>query len=201
MKLPKNDDREFELAPAGNHLAICYQVIDLGTQTVEWQGQIKKQRKIIIGWELPDEKMTDGRPFMISRRYTLSSYHGAKLMEHLNSWRGVPFSDDDYGNFDIQNLIGQPCQINLLHEASKDGTKTYANILAITPKPKGFTERNPPLINDPIYFSLDEPDQVTWDKLPDWMHEVISKSPEFEALNSKDEPEKVVEDAGDEIPF
>ena len=38
----------FEICPAGTYSARCYQIIDLGHQTVEWQGTAKvvpKDRK------------------------------------------------------------------------------------------------------------------------------------------------------------
>jgi hypothetical protein len=44
---------EFELTPAGTHIGRCYRVVDLGTQLVEFQGEHKKQHKIMISWELP----------------------------------------------------------------------------------------------------------------------------------------------------
>lgn len=199
MKLPPNDHKEFELAPAGNHLAVCFQVIDLGTQQVEWSGQVKKQRKIILGWELPNEKMDDGQPFMISSRYTFSSFERAKLMLHLNSWRGRPFTDEEYGSFEMENLIGKGCFLNLIHEPSKDGSRTYCNIASIAALPKGT--KTPELTNQPVYFSLDEPDEAVWHELPEWMQEIISRSPEYQALRNGPpvEAEQPFED--DEVPF
>ena len=90
MKLPKNDSKVYQIVPAGNHLAVCFSVVDLGTQEIEYQGEIKRQHKIRISWELVDELMEDGRPFVVSQKYTLSSFEKATLMQHLNSWRGRP---------------------------------------------------------------------------------------------------------------
>ena len=67
--------KDFELAPVGVHPARCYRVIDLGTQTTEWQGQTKKAHKVMLTWELlGDERMADGRPFSISKRFTASTH-------------------------------------------------------------------------------------------------------------------------------
>lgn len=211
MKLPKNDKTDFEIAPAANHVACCFKLIDLGTQKVEWQGTEKLQRKVLIGWELTNEMMADGRPFVISNRYTFSTYERAKFRQHLESWRGKAFDDEkDFGNdgaFDAKNLLGVGCLLNVVHAKSKDGSKTYANVAGIAPIPKGTTPPVP--INDQIYFSLDEPDQDVYDSLPDWVQEVISKSPEFEALTQPVTDEKAAEPTttetpappDDEIPF
>ena len=64
MKLPKpSEGGERETTPAGTHVGVCYRFIDKGTQRIEWQGDVKLQRKVIIYWLLPDELITVGRPF------------------------------------------------------------------------------------------------------------------------------------------
>ena len=70
---------DFERAPEGTHLARCYQIIDLGTQHSEYYG--KSSRKVLIGWELSDEHMTDGRPFAVSTRWNSASARSAS-----NQW-------------------------------------------------------------------------------------------------------------------
>ena len=72
MHIPAPNDKQFELPPAGTHLATCYRVVDLGTQNSNYMGQVKRQHKILLSWELPDELMADGRPFTIGQRYTWS---------------------------------------------------------------------------------------------------------------------------------
>jgi hypothetical protein len=138
LTLPEKND--FELTPAGSHVAICYRVIDLGTQLVEYKGESKKQHKIMLGWELPNELMTigdnQGKPFSIHKRYTFSSSDKSNLKKDLESWRGVPFTKDDYGRFDIFKLIGVPCMIGIVHAESNG--KTYSNITSIMRLPKGM---------------------------------------------------------------
>ena len=57
MFLPKgNANGSYTPAPAGTHIAICVKVIDLGTQRVEWQGDVKLQHKVLLAWELVDEQ-------------------------------------------------------------------------------------------------------------------------------------------------
>src|SRR5262245_56409373 len=66
LTVADNGGGDFERAPEGTHLATCYMLADIGTQATTYQGQEKHQKKIIIGWELPHEPMSDGRPFAIT---------------------------------------------------------------------------------------------------------------------------------------
>src|SRR5260221_10547348 len=142
MHLPAPNERDFESPPAGTHLAVCYRVIDLGTQDSSYNGQQKRQHKVLVSWELPDEKMADGRPFTISQRYTWSMSEKAALRRDLESWRGKPFSDADFGDqgFDIRKLLGVGCLLTIVHTA-KNG-KTYANITSIARLMKGMSTPN-----------------------------------------------------------
>ena len=60
MPLPLPDATDFELTPAGSHVAVCYRIVDLGTQLIEYNGETKKQHKIMVGWELSNEFMQTG---------------------------------------------------------------------------------------------------------------------------------------------
>lgn len=180
MRLPPNSGGDFTPPPSGTHAAICYRVVDLGTQQIEWQGSVKHQHKIMISWELPDEKMEDGQPFSIHQRYTLSSSDKSTLRKHLESWRGKAFQDSDFdpknpNAFDIKNLLGVPCLLTIIH-ASKEG-KTYANIAAVSKLPRGMPVSA--LTNGKVYFALDQFDQQTFADLSDGIKAVIMKSPEY----------------------
>jgi hypothetical protein len=183
MYLPPKSGNDFTPPPAGTHLAVCYRVVDLGTQLVEWQGQQKQQHKIMLSWELPNELMEDGAPFTIHQTYTFSSSEKSTFRKHLESWRGKPFEDADFGpgGFDVKNVIGVGCFLSVLHNV-KNGS-TYANITAVAKLPKGTT--CPPLVNEKLYFSLDSFDQAIFDKLSQGLRDKISKSPEYGKLMSQ----------------
>lgn len=190
MHMPPNSGGgNFEPPPAGTHRAICYRVIDLGTQQSEYQGQIKHQRKIMLSWELVDERMPASgdypeRPFTIHQRYTFSSHEKAVLRQHLESWRGVPFKESDFGpgGFDIVNVIGKGCLLTIVHEP-KQG-KTYANLKGVAKLPKAMTTGTPE--NATVYLSL-EPISFnieTFESLSDGLKETIRKSPEWAELQN-----------------
>jgi hypothetical protein len=206
MYLPPPSETKFELVPAGTHLALCYRVIDLGTQETVYMGQPKKQHKVLLSWELPDEKMTDGRPYTISQRYTWSMSEKASLRKHLESWRGVPFAERDFGSsgFNIRNVLGKACLLTIVH-ASNDG-KTYSNISAISRLMKGMTAPEK-TVNETTYLWLapDLWEPSTFHKLSDGLKQTIMKSPEYkEVVNGHDEPapaRDADEPVGEEIPF
>lgn len=200
LVLPEKN--EFELTPAGTHVATCYRVVDLGTQLVDFKGETKKQHKIMISWELTDEKMQDSRPFSTHKQYTLSSNEKASLRKDLQSWRGLPFSDEDFGRFDIGVLIGKSCLVGIVH-TSQNGN-TYANITSIMKLPKGTMA--PPLINPTVYFSLNDFKQEIYDNLSENIKAKIAKSPEYQALKGADKTDPNVADDkhdmhDDIIPF
>ena len=53
-----NQERQFKNVPAGSHLGRCYRIVDLGSQKVEYMGETKVQRKIMLSWELFQELHT-----------------------------------------------------------------------------------------------------------------------------------------------
>jgi len=168
-----------EIAPAGTHTAILYQIIDLGTQKMEYQGEIKIQPRIRLAWELCDERMSDGRPFSVGKEYTFSAYPKANLVQHIKSWTGQEVGN----NFHIESLLGKACNISVVHNTKPDGG-IVAAVSAIAPLKKN--EKAPPQVNPSLLFEL-EPGKFSLEileSLPGFFQEKIKSSPEYiEALN------------------
>lgn len=196
MLLTANNSKEFELPPKGLQVARCFMIVDLGTQDGTFQGQPKKDRKIYLGWELPKTKMDDGRPFMVSNRYTQSLSEKANLRKIIEGWLGDPLTEDDLKGFNPEFLLGLPCMINVVHNPSVSHDKTFANVQTVVPLPEDF--ECPPAINKPVYFSLDEFDRATFEALPKFLQETIIKSPEYQAIVNPfpDEPGAI-----DDLPY
>lgn len=127
-------------APAGPHAAVCVDVVDMGVLAVKWGGQEKQQHKIRLVWQI-DEDRDDGKPHLVSRRYTLSLHEKAGLRKDLESWRGRPFTDDELEGFDVEALLGVPVLLNITH-TSKDGN-TYANVASLMKLPKTMQAPSP----------------------------------------------------------
>ncbi len=192
------EDREFERAPAGAHLARCYMVIDLGMQSSSYMGKPKKAHKIHIAWELPNELMQDGRPFSVSSRYTLSLFDQAILRQHLESWRGRGFTDEELKGFDVKKVLGAYCQVSIVHNT--ESSKTYANVKGVIQFPKGMAKPNP--VNPDVYYDIENGD-IT--KLPEWLQETVKKSDEWIAKTTGRPQEKTgtaaIAEMDDDIPF
>lgn len=168
-----NSGGSFEKAPIGVHIARCYRVIDLGTQTSNWQGQEKKAHKVLISWELLGEsRMTDGKPFSISSRYTVSLHPKAQLRSVLESWRGRPFSPEEESSFNLSNILGKYCLLNIVHDGE------YANVASIMPLVSGMAKPDP--VNAEFSWDLDNPDMGTFNTFSDNLKATIQKSPEWQ---------------------
>lgn len=173
---------EFEKAPEGVYVARCYELIDIGTQTVmrKTPGGIKEAlvEQIIIGWELfGDVTKEDGTPYTIEQIYTNSLWKTANLYKDLNKWRGVPFTEDELKGFDLTKILGAYCQIQVTHNEANGNT--YANVGSIMALPKGTTK--PEFVNDNVAFNIDKPDVATFNELSDYYKRKIQAAPEFAA--------------------
>ena len=164
----KGEDRP--LAPAGTHLAICYMVLDLGIQKTSFEGQDGQTHKCFVGWELPNEKMDDGRPFVISKEYTVSVSPKSNLYADLVSWRGREFTDEELGGFDIFNVMGAPAMLSVVHKTSKKGNN-YAAVGAVSKAMKGMEIPKPE--NPLIKFSLSDGTPMP-EGIYDWLKDKIN---------------------------
>jgi len=204
-----------ELIPAGNYLARCYQMIEIGTVTENVMGKQVIAKKVRIGWELPTElkvfKEEKGeQPLAISKEYTLSMNEKSNLRKDLKSWRGKDFTEEEAKCFDITKLIGKACMLNIIHKHGvSDPTKVYEQIAGVTPIPKGM--KVPELINPVFELSYDAWDQKKFDTLPDFIKTKMQGSLEYAAMKnpqSKDviDPDNHYETADeetvtDDLPF
>jgi hypothetical protein len=196
-----DNSKEFKIAPAGLHMARLYSIIDLGHQATEWAGETKIMHKVVFTWELHGDddagqplKTDDGKPLIVSKRYTVSLGDQARLRQDLESWSNKKMSPEERKNFDLKGLLGKFCMVNITH--SEDGK--YANISGISPVPSALRNVQPEGINPPLHFWLNEFDQAKYDALPKYYKEKIAESSEWRG-QKKAEPVK--DDMPDDIPF
>lgn len=196
---------DFKPIPEGNYIATCVRVIDLGTQMTTFKGTDSLKRKVLIAWEVPDvmvEWEGESQPALVMSSYTASLHDKANLRQHLEAWRGRRFTDDELRGFDLKNVLGKGCQIQVLH--SEDGA--YANIKAIMALPKGTAAPEP--VHDLINFDLDEFSEGVFGLLSEKLQGKIAQSPEYKKATGQtpdspvDRPtEQFTADMDDEIPF
>jgi hypothetical protein len=197
---------DFKPVAAGNHRGVCTMLVDLGNQRVQSQmyGESIKHQ-VYVAWELPDEPITwtdkDGNertgPMRIGKTYTVSLHENANLRADLESWRGRAFTDDERAGFDISKLIAAPALINVTHKAGNNG-KTYANVTAVTPLPKGMEKPTP--ANGTVLYDGDN--VGSFDTLPEWLQKKIQ---EQVVQRADDLPEQrgrtLAEQLDEEVPF
>jgi hypothetical protein len=183
--------KKFKLVPQGVHLARCYRIIDLGTQSFLIQGEQKTNRKVLIQFEVHGEDefgnpmVTDnGDPMVIGRNYTLSLGEMAALRKHLQIWRGREFTPKELEGFQLQNLLDQWARISVINTTGNDG-RTYANIDSVMPVPANIKKAGLPVgHNKPVIFSLDSPDMEVFESFSDGLKARIEKSPQWRSLMS-----------------
>ena len=172
---------DYENAPTGNQLAVCAFVEDIGTHRGEYQGVPNERHQIVICWELAETMTTGeyaGRPFMLSKFYTLSLAKKANLRQDLESWRGKAFTDEELKGFDVEKLKGVNCLLNVIEE------KGRSKIASISPPIKGM---------DPLAVTNTEP--------PAWIDRKRQESIEAtEGGGNTTVPEPEPYDHGD-LPF
>lgn len=207
-------DSKFTPVPAGMHLARCYRIIDLGTQTSEWQGQQKKNYKIMILWEVHGEDesgkalVTDrGEPMSISKNYTMSLGEMSRLRADLKAWRGRDFTAEELRGFQLKNVLGAWCMLTVAHGEGNDG-KIYANVSNVNPVPAAMRKAGlPEGVNPLAVFDLDNPDMALFDTFSNNLKAKIESSPEWRAKGSaaeqyqKQQNASSFDDMESDIPF
>ena len=196
--------KEFKIAPAGNHLARLYSCIDLGHQSVIWNGDTKIMHKVVLTWELHGEddngeklQTEDGKPLIVSKRYTVSLGDQSTLRKDLESWSGKKMTAEDRKNFDMKNLLGKFCMLSVVH--SEDGK--YANVSGISAVPTALRNSLPEAINPVTHFWLQEFDQAKYDALPKYYKEKIAESSEWRGKQKREQEDAANPMPDDDIPF
>ena len=143
------------LAPIGNHIARCYQIIDLGTQDDARYGNAS--HKIRFTWELCEEKRDFGKgkeePYSVSMQVNFFFGRSSNFTRLFEGWKGGTFTDAELDAFELKKLLGKPCMINVVHNTS--GDRDYANVASVSPLPGKWKDRVPPLYNKPVYFETE----------------------------------------------
>lgn len=182
----------------GGYPGRLVQVIDLGLQPQPpYQGQEKPPAyKINLTYELSDEFCVDeegneeeDRPRWISEMipvYPLDSDKAKSTQRYLSM---DPNQEHD-GDFSL--LLSSPVTINLVNNPK--GEKVYTNVASLSPMRAKDAAKVPELVNEPVMFSLEEPDLDVFNNLPDFLKEIIKGNLEFagsplQKLLNGEEPE------------
>jgi hypothetical protein len=98
----RDNKKAFTPAPEGLHQAVCVDVVDLGLVEGPWGAK----PTVEIRWELDLTHEETGRPFLVSKRYTLTLNEKGNLRPMLEAWRGRKFTPQELEGFDLERLLG-----------------------------------------------------------------------------------------------
>ena len=181
----------FAPVPPGMHLARCYRIVDMGTQTTEFQGQTKHLQKVMMQFEVHGEDETGkplvtekGDPMSISKNFTLSLAEKATLRKDLQAWRGKEFTGQELRGFELKNVLGAWAMITAAKSLGNNG-KEYTNIISINPVPVAIKKAGLPQgFNKLAIFSIETPDMELFGTFGNGLKEKIQSSPEWRARQS-----------------
>lgn len=183
MFIPEATNKDYEPAPAGTHKAICNRVVDMGTQEVEFAGDKKTVRQILLGFEIEGLQTKKGSSFAISKTMTFSSHEKATFRKYAEALMGRAFADKDLRGkkrLDAAELLGRGCLLSIAHIQMSD--KISARVDGVLALPAGTKPGRP--VNEPEILSLEEGafDPAVYDKQPWWIKDKVAKSPEYREL-------------------
>lgn len=191
----------FELVPAGSHLAICCIVAYIGYhKSPGFNGKPPENRpKMVYIWELCEKTTKEGKPFTIACIHTDSLHAKANMRKMLECWRSRPFTSEELRGFEINKVLGKPCIVSVIHkEKNNDDHELAARVQAVLAVPKGTKCPEPRL--PLLYYSVDgDPESCDILMLPEWIRKMALArvdAPVAKAVEQK--PEEEVET---EIPF
>jgi len=167
MAIILSGSSNYKPVPAGIHPARCIGAVTLGLQATNWGDK----RQLYLKFEIPGELGDDGEPMTIGRTYTASLTPKAALRKDLDAWLGRPLTKEELRRFDITQMAGKPCLLNVSHYEKADGG-TGANIAGILPLMKD--QSAPPQRFPSLIFGDDSTD-AEWEKLPEWLRKKIMR--------------------------
>ncbi len=124
--IARKQKSDFVPCPEGLWAAVAGDVVDLGMVDTQWGSK----HKIQIRWFVDAEpKRADRKPYMVSKKYTLSLHEKSNLRQMLEVWRGKKFSDAELDGFDLETLINVPCQIQVAHGQGDDSVYAFPQVI------------------------------------------------------------------------
>lgn len=199
MSLIAKEKSEYIPLPEGQYPAVISAVVDLGLQ--DCFGSPKHQ--LLIRYEIPGLRNEhDGlsEPRVKWQFYTLSLNNKANLRRDLERIRGKGFTREELDGFDIMNILGSTCEIEIIHDYSTGSPRD--KIMDIS---KFRGDGNKPTSELEIIRYTPEENE-NWDELPDWVREKIRNQLVKPTTSDSDAAaeavtEKFEEDDLEDVPF
>jgi len=127
MKAPRT---QFELCPQDTFSSICYGYWAIGIQKTEYKAVERFVNQVVLGFELNTrirEGELEGKRHRLYKRITFTmgkakNGNPSTLRKMIVSWEGKEFDTEDQAlDYDLDNILGKPCQITVIHGKRLDG--------------------------------------------------------------------------------
>ena len=159
----------------GVYLAVCVGVIGIGEQYDKWANEY--QNKVMLVWEIPSETVEiNGKQEtrLQDKEFKWSDYETSNLRSVASTLMGRSFSDTEFRNFDLDDLVGTSCQIQVVQ--SSTGKSSY--VKSVVALPKGFPI--PKATVTPMIWWAKKWNDEAFAKLPEWIQHRIKKSTQYQ---------------------
>ena len=167
---------ERQTVPEGKSVAYVSRIVDLGTQTEDFEGEEKTKRQIAITLEFPEhtlefEEGKGPQPLWISRRYTASAHKKANLYPFLAAC-GVELQA-------IDGALGKALEVHIIHSETKAG-----NLFEKIVKMSAALAPDTPISQKPFSYFIETHafEGEVWDALADWQKDLLKASAEYDKL-------------------
>jgi hypothetical protein len=174
----KTKTSDFEPIPAGNHVAICTGVCDLGLQ--RGNGKFEPREEVWIQFELPEQRFTYTKNYIkhegtrsTGRRFRVSMDPKANLRKFIEPWQGHFPNDAAANSFELKSLLGKICMVQVVHTDGADG-KVYANLDAALPVPVSLDVSTVKQTQPTLYYEIGVSDADALSALPDWLRKLVT---------------------------
>jgi hypothetical protein len=115
---------------------VCVDITPLKAYETEYG--VKQKFKIAFELDLIDQSRNPVQPWVVmTAPMTASLHEKAGLTKFLKDWHGRALTAEETVSLNLDNLIGRPATVVIVHEQSRDGTKTFSNIKLIMPHKSG----------------------------------------------------------------
>lgn len=145
---------DFERINLGTHRAVCINIFDLGLQPGYEGGPPAKKCYLLFEAEEREEK--SGKRFQVGKIYTQSIGDKSNLGNDLASWRTRPFTVEEKKGFELANIIGKPCQLNMVMPAKGDRPKIGTILPADKSRPYWIPETGRDFVPKFVQKMIDE---------------------------------------------
>ncbi len=135
----KEPEGKLSQVPPGVHAAVCVDEVDMGKQPNRFDPESAPVPTVRLWWQIAEDDPKTGKPYLVRQDYRASLHEKSRLRKDLEAWRGRPFTFDELVGFDLENVVGVGCMLNMVEKAGKNGGK-FSNIAGIMPLIKHVTK-------------------------------------------------------------